>query len=92
MERVLAVVQSLDPPGVGARDLKSASCFRRGPQGAAMSCSRSLTGTWTTLAAGRYRKIAKAVCVSVKEVMEARDVLLTLDPKPGARYSSESVR
>ncbi len=92
VERVLAVVQSLDPPGVGARDLRECLLL----QARAARCGdvvlKIIDRHLDDLAAGRYRKIAKAVGVSVKEVMEARDVLLTLDPKPGARYSSESVR
>jgi len=91
-QSVLAAVQSLDPPGVGARDLRECLML----QARAAGCDAVVTGIidrhLDDLAAGRYRKIAKVMGTSVQEVMRARDVLLTLDPKPGARYSSEGVK
>ncbi|MGE5580016.1 MAG: RNA polymerase factor sigma-54 [Bacillota bacterium] len=92
VEGVLAAVQSLDPPGVGARDLRECLLL----QARAARCDAVVIGVIDghlgDLAAGRYRKIAKEMGTSVQEVMKARDDLLTLDPKPGARYSSESVK
>ena len=91
VEDVLGVIQSFDPAGVGGRDLRECLAIQARAAGHGPLVTGIIEGHLEDLAKGRYRKIAKDMRVSVENVMKARDVVLRLNPKPGARFSSEAV-
>ena len=89
IEAVLLVVQSLDPPGVGARDL--GECLRIQLSRADREDSpafRIVTDHLDDLLNHRWAEIAKAGGISVAEVQEVADEVATLDPRPGRQYAS----
>lgn len=89
LERALTVVQTLEPAGVGARDL--AEClrlqlFRRTPlDELAVGIVTSHLGA---LAKDRYGLIAQELNSSQKEVHRACEVIRSLDPRPGSRFAA----
>ncbi len=91
----LRVLQSLDPPGVGARDL--AECLalqleRRGAAGADRALVRSIvSGYLAELAAGRYSYVAQSLGVEQEDVRRAAEIIRTLDPKPGRCFGGGPV-
>lgn len=86
-EEALALVQTLDPLGVGARNLEE--CLRLQlpllpnypPE------LPELLKYLEDLAVGRLQKIAHALKISISRVQELVDLVRKLDPKPGIRFS-----
>ncbi|WP_088188758.1 RNA polymerase factor sigma-54 [Desulfosporosinus sp. FKA] len=86
-EKALAVVQTLDPLGVGARNLEE--CLRL-QLPLIPDCPAELSELLKyleDLAAGRLQKIAHALKLSITRVQELADMIRKLDPKPGLRFS-----
>lgn len=86
-EKALALVQSLDPAGVGARTLEE--CLRLQLH-LLPECPPELPEFLThleNLAAGRMQRIAQAMKISLNRVQELADLVRKLDPKPGRRFS-----
>jgi len=89
-ERVLRTVQSLDPPGVGARDLKECLLLQLGAGDGRYELERVLIANHLEdLQMNRYPKIVKETGRSLQEVREAANMVCHLNPRPGAIFSSE---
>ncbi|MBL9086641.1 MAG: RNA polymerase factor sigma-54 [Planctomycetia bacterium] len=89
MEAALAVVQGLDPAGVGARDLKECLLLQvRDDEPDADLKRRLLRDHLDDLERNKIPRIAKALGVTVERVYELRDGLRHVSPRPGARYAS----
>lgn len=90
---MLHVLQTLDPPGVGARDLSE--CLRLqlarrgGEQGTA---ARVVTGHLDLLGRKSFPEIAAALGVSQEAVREAGMLIAGLNPKPGRAFSGEEAQ
>lgn len=88
--KALSLVQQLDPPGIGARDLKECLVLQfflipdHPPQ------LEELLDYLDDLAAGHYKKISTALRITVKEVREMGELLRLLDPKPGNHFSGNN--
>jgi len=86
VEKALKIVQQMDPPGVGARDLKE--CLRlQFPL--IPDCPPKINlilDYLDDLGAGHYKKIGQALGLSVQEVKNMAELLRLLDPKPGSRF------
>jgi RNA polymerase sigma-54 factor len=95
-ERLLHLVQSFDPPGVGARDLRE--CLRL--QVHALGLEGSLLDTvisdyllqtdassWPHLP-DLSKELAKRLHVTPREVGRTLQLLHSLDPQPGLRFAS----
>ncbi|MCG0314190.1 MAG: RNA polymerase factor sigma-54 [Calditerricola sp.] len=93
MQWALEVLQSLDPPGVGARDLRECLLLqlaRRQPRDALAEAI--VRDHLEDLAAHRLGRIAAALGVHESEVQRAADRIRALNPKPGLAYASDNVR
>ena len=84
VDRVLAELRSLGPPGIAARDLSQCLTLQLDRQGVADPVVREVIGSYlASLAAGRYAEIAAALGVSRHEVLRARTYIRTrLRPSP----------
>jgi RNA polymerase sigma-54 factor len=92
VEKVLMLVQDFDPPGIACRDLRE--CLLRqvrhlGMQGSLVETI--LVDCIQELEARKYPAIAKALGVSLDEVLGAAKVISHLDPRPGSAYGDEDV-
>ncbi|MGE5484341.1 MAG: RNA polymerase factor sigma-54 [Ignavibacteriales bacterium] len=88
VEAVLDVIQSLDPVGVGSRDLKECLRSQMDYLGVDNETARRIVDSHLPdLAAGRYTRIAEELGCSVQDVQKAADLIRTLDPKPGRRFA-----
>jgi RNA polymerase sigma-54 factor len=88
-EAMLATIQSLDPPGVGARDLRECLLIQvREADREETLEGRLVRDAFDELISHRWSEISKRFQVSVTEVQEAADEVAKLDPKPGLRYSN----
>lgn len=88
VEKVLELIQSFDPPGVGARDIKEClliQCVQRGLENELLNII--INNYLNEVAEGKIMKVAKHLGVSLTELQETIDFLRLLEPKPGRRFA-----
>ncbi|MCE9534639.1 MAG: RNA polymerase factor sigma-54 [Planctomycetes bacterium] len=91
LENVLDLLQMLDPPGIGARDLKECLLLQLTPE----TPHRELLHTMILhhlddLANNRLPVIQKRTGADVSTIKDAFEILKRLDPKPGSRFASDN--
>ena len=88
MERALSLIQSFDPVGVGARDLRECLLIQVKQldlQGTLVE--KIIENHLPDLEKRKYPNIAKDLNVTMQEVMEASQIIIhELEPKPGRPY------
>lgn len=89
VEDTLKIIQTFDPAGVGARNLIECLLIQIEQNGIkAPKIKELVTNHLEDLAECRFSKIAEALNISMAEVQQLKDILVTLDPKPGRNFSS----
>jgi len=89
-ERVLCIVQSLDPPGIGARDIKECLLLQLAANGEEYELERELiVNHLDDLRMNRFPRIVKQTGRTLEEVREAAEMVCHLNPRPGSLFSSE---
>ena len=87
LEEVLSAIQDLDPPGVGARDLRECLLIqvRRSEVRNAdtVMAEKVLVKYFEEFTKKHYEKIAKRLDIEEAELKPAIDLILHLNPKPG---------
>ena len=87
-QRALAVVQQLDPPGVGARTLAEALRIQLDYLGIDEPLLAKIAESHLDDVAGSHlRKIARSLRVSEDEVRRLVDILRLLNPRPAGAFS-----
>jgi RNA polymerase sigma-54 factor len=93
MERALKAVQSLDPAGVGARDLRECLLLqiesRNGRGGVAWQI---VADHMRLLETRQYKELAKVLGRPQQHIDIALAVIKRLNPRPGIRYSGPGAR
>jgi RNA polymerase sigma-54 factor len=87
---VLEIIQQLDPPGVGARNLKECLLIqlKKKPTNASVDRATAiLSKMFDEFSKKHYDKILKKININEDELKEVIDVILTLNPKPGGSTS-----
>jgi RNA polymerase sigma-54 factor len=88
-EEMLGVIQNLDPPGVGARDLRECLMLQLREAGLEQSVPyRLVRDCFEELINHRWSEISKRFGISPADVQRAADEIKKLDPKPGLVYSN----
>jgi len=91
---VLAVVQDLDPAGVGARNLQESLLLQINRKDQTLPrislARRILENHFDDFSKRHYDKITLKLGVSEKELKEAIDEILKLSPKPGSTMSENA--
>ncbi|HXD48140.1 MAG TPA: RNA polymerase factor sigma-54 [Gemmatimonadaceae bacterium] len=91
LDEMLIIIQSLDPPGVGARDLRECLMLQLKEAGLEQSVPfRLVRDCFEELINHRWSEISKRFGISPIDVQKAADEIKKLDPKPGLVYSSAS--
>ncbi|MEQ8200368.1 MAG: RNA polymerase factor sigma-54 [Syntrophomonadaceae bacterium] len=89
VDRVLSLVQSFHPHGVGASTLQESLIIQLRYFGKEDPLAEKIIHQYLDdLAQGRLAKIAQSLGATVQQVQRACDIIRTLDPKPGLQYSS----
>ncbi|MCG0275732.1 MAG: RNA polymerase factor sigma-54 [Thermosediminibacteraceae bacterium] len=89
VEEALKVIQSFDPPGVGARNLEECLLIQVEQRGIKDPKLEALIKNHLKdLAEARYSRIAEKLNITLSKVQELKDIILTLDPKPARNFSS----
>ena len=90
-EQALTLVQSLDPAGVGARDLKECLVLQLRHLHLEGTHAETIVREHLELVqAYKFDDIARRLGCSVEEARRHIEVIRHLDPKPGQKYSSQS--
>ncbi len=88
-EEMLRTLQSLDPPGVAARDLRECLMLQLKDAGLEHSVPfRLVRDCFEELINHRWSEISKRFGITPADVQRAADEIKKLDPKPGLRYSA----
>lgn len=88
-EAAIALIQGLEPPGVGARDLRECLLLQfkaRGEEGTL--AARLVREFFEELVAHRWSDLAKRLGVTPQEVQAASDAVAKLNPKPTGAESN----
>jgi len=92
IERVLTIVQELDPPGVGSRDLQECLLLQLRLLPRATVAKRVaiqvITDHFEVLVSQDFERLSNILDVSVKELREAIELVQSLNPRPGSMFGS----
>lgn len=87
-EGALAVVQQLDPPGVGARDLAEALRIQRDYLGIEEPLLEDIIcDHLDDIAANHFRKVARKLRTDEDEIRRLVEILRQLNPRPAGAFS-----
>jgi len=93
-DRVLGMVRQFDPPGVGSRSLRE--CLLTQARGLPIRdtlAERVIATELERLGRRNYRAVAKALGVTVEDVLGAASFISTnLNPTPGAGFGADEAR
>jgi RNA polymerase sigma-54 factor len=91
IEEMVGIIQKLDPPGIGARDLRECLLIQLREEKDTESLTfRLVDEAFPDLIAHRWNDLAKRFGVEPAGVQAAADGLARLDPKPGLKYSNQN--
>jgi RNA polymerase sigma-54 factor len=86
-EGMLRIIQRLDPPGIGARDLRECLLLQLEELGQQETLTyRLVQDAFDDLIGHRWSDVAKRYAIDPRQVQDAADELAKLDPKPGLRF------
>ncbi|HDZ89748.1 MAG TPA: RNA polymerase sigma-54 factor [Deltaproteobacteria bacterium] len=89
---VLRLIQAFDPVGVAARDARESLIIQARFQGLEGTVvEKIIMEHLKDLEEKKYDRIARALKLSIQDVMAAVSVIQGLDPRPGRLYSSDHV-
>jgi len=108
LREALEVVQQLDPPGVGCRDLRECLLYQLRYHQQQLALHKNGNGEATAqvlddaiaivdqhlraLQLKQHKEIAKALSRPIEAVQQALEYIRTLDPRPGLRYNKAQPR
>jgi RNA polymerase sigma-54 factor len=93
VEKVLALVQAFDPPGVAARSIQECLLIqlKADPNPDPVSVE-IVEEHFDELSRRRYPDIARALKLSLDRIMESVEEIMGLEPKPGRRFGGSDSR
>jgi len=89
-ERALAIVQRLDPRGVGARDLQECLLLQLDPEDPDRDLKeRIIREFFEDVNKNKLPRVARELDVTIPELKRLIDQIARLDPSPGAKLGSD---
>lgn len=89
VEDIIYTIQTFEPFGVGARDLRECLLIQMSYMPDIPDLAFDLVENYLEdLGNNRMSKISKELEVPIKAIQDAMDVIRTLEPKPGRKYAS----
>ncbi|MCP4726911.1 MAG: RNA polymerase sigma-54 factor, partial [bacterium] len=87
VEKILAMIQTLEPPGIGSRNLQECLLVQlRENNGQNRLSIDILTRYYDDFKNKRFEKLVKNLNVTIDEIKEAIEQISRLNPKPGEGY------
>jgi RNA polymerase sigma-54 factor len=88
-EKLLTLIQSFHPPGVGARDLRECLLLQLQRQGKENTLEyKIISEHMEDLGKRRFPEIARRMNISVEEVQKAANKIARLNPRPGQIFAA----
>ena len=88
-EKMLALIQSFYPPGVGARDLRECLLIQLQREGRENGIEYKIVSEhMEDLGKRRFPEIARRMGISVEDVQEAANNIARLNPRPGQVFAA----
>jgi RNA polymerase sigma-54 factor len=93
VEKVLALVQTFDPPGIAARSAQECLLLQllRDPNPDPVSVE-IIERYFVDLSRRRYAEISRALKLPLDRIMESVEEIMTLEPKPGRSFGGNDSR
>mgnify|MGYP000149793820 CR=1 FL=1 len=92
VKEVLEIIQTFEPIGVGARDIKECLLIQLKQKGLINEVVEKLIKNYLEdLAKGRWQKISKELRLSLDEIKSYFNIIQGLEPIPGRNFVSTSV-
>ncbi len=89
-QRALALIQSFDPIGVAAADLRDCLLIQLRRLGKEREVEMAVVSQYfSDLGRRKHQEIAKALKIPLERVQQAADFISTLQPRPGSTFSSD---
>lgn len=93
VEEILSIIQTFEPLGVGARNLKECLLIQiREDESISPNVEKVIEDHLEDLAQNRIQKISKKLNIDLKEVQRIYDYIKTLEPKPGRCFDGNCER
>src|SRR6056297_1383633 len=96
LERILKIIQDLDPPGVGARNLRECLLIQikqKSQENPSVKLAKKILEQYfNEFTKKHYEKIITRLKISEEELEEAINEILRLNPKPGSSFSNSENR
>ncbi len=93
IEEMIALIQTLSPVGVGARNLRECLFIQLRRLGKTDSLAYKIVDKHLdALSKNNYPQIAKALKISLEQVQKAAEIITTLEPKPGRLFSNDTAQ
>jgi RNA polymerase sigma-54 factor len=90
VEEALHIVQQMDPPGVGSRNLRECMLSQLRARNLDDSLAfRIIENEWNLFERMKIPDLSRKFSVEPRAIQDAIDVLKTLNPKPGAEYAGD---
>ncbi len=93
VDRAITAIQSLEPPGIGARNLRESLLIQLRAEGKEKSLAADIVAAhFEAFKQKQYQEIARVLKVSPADVQEASKDIGSLNPRPGAALALEDAR
>ena len=90
IEKVIQLIQDLDPPGIGARNLQEALIIQLNKKGPEASLALKMIHQHLALVEKRdWNSLAKALNEDLGEIKKASAIIARLEPRPGRTFYSD---
>ena len=90
LEEAIAYLQTLDPPGIGARNLPESLIIQLRRLGVCNPSIITMIQSYLEdLSLGRFQKVAKVLECSTQQVKEYYQIIRELSPKPASGFGEE---
>ncbi len=93
VERALGIIQTFEPSGIGARDLKECLLIQvKDNSGNTPFLRKIILHHLKNLEKKKYQAIAHDLGITPNNVLELAQIISTYNPKPGLQFTSSEVR
>ncbi|MDR4504741.1 MAG: RNA polymerase factor sigma-54 [Candidatus Scalindua sp.] len=91
-KKALTVVQNMEPPGVGARNLKECLLLQLDQRDVNYATAKELISNYLEdVETKKYKLIAKKSGFNLETVKQVIEFIKTLNPKPGSIFNNEQI-
>lgn len=93
VEEMIHLIQTFNPVGVGARDIKECLLIQLERLGKTNSLAAKIIENYLDMVGEhKYKQIAELLQDTEENVKKAVDIIVTLDPKPGLMFTTEQTQ